>query len=99
MNFPVVYKERTYYYNGNDFDSFMNSEIFRILIKDIRTSKAKENLSITIDRDIDPIYVLGEFAGMRDNGTYLTINDNSVDGIPAYAIHGLMNYVSKYVGL
>ena len=99
MSFPVMYKKGIYYYDGNDFDSFMNSEIFRILIKDIRISKAKENLSILIERDIDPVYILGEFVGMYNNGTYLTINDNPVEGIPAYAIDGLMNYVSKYVGV
>lgn len=85
-------------YDGDDFSTFMNSEIFQVLMKDIRASKDK-SLSITIHRDIDPVYVLGEYAGMRNNGTYLTINDNPVEGIPTYAIDGLMNYINKYAGV
>lgn len=98
MSFPVMYKKKIYKYDGDDFSTFMNSEIFQVLMKDIRASKDK-NLSITIHRDLDPIYIFGEIAGMRNNGTYLTINDNPVEGIPTYAIDGLMNYVSKYVGV
>ena len=94
---PIIYKKKRYYYDGDDFNIFMNSEIFRVLMKDIRTSK--DNLLISIDRDIEPVYVFSEYAGMRNNGTTLTINDNVVDGIPDYAINGLMNYVSKYAGV
>ena len=76
----------------------MSTKIFRILIKDIREARKKEDLCIEIEKDIEPCYFLGEFAGMRDNGTFLKVNGNSVDGIPDYAITGLMNYVEKYVG-
>lgn len=99
MSFPVLYKKKIYMYDGDDFNTFMNSKIFQVLMKDIRASKDDKNLSITIHRDLDPIYIFGEFAGMRDNGTTLTINDNPVEGIPAYAIDGLMNYISKYAGV
>ncbi len=93
-----MYKKKIYKYDGDDFNTFMNSEIFQVLMKDIRASKDK-SLSITIHRDIDPVYVFGEFVGMRNNGSTLIINDNLVEGIPDYAINGLMNYVSKYAGV
>ena len=85
------------YFNEN-FNNFMDTEIFRVLIKDIRDAKKKEKLCIEIKRDIEPCYAFGEFVGMHNNGTYLTVNNNEVDSIPEYAITGLMNYVDKYVG-
>lgn len=96
----IEYKRvRYFYYFDKNFYNFMDTEIFHVLIKDIRDAKKKEKLCIEIKRDIEPCYALGEFAGMRNNGTTLTINDNVVEGIPAYAIDGLMNYVSKYAGI
>lgn len=85
-------------YFDEDFNNFMNSEIFRILIKDIRESRKKEDLCIEVERNVKPCYIFGEFAGLEDNGTFLKVNGNPVDGIPDYAIIGLMNYVDKYVG-
>ena len=69
------------------------------LIKDIRQAKKDNNLEITIERDIEPVYFYGEFEGYQNNGEYLTINGEQVIAMPPYAIYGLMRYVHKYVGL
>ena len=99
MKGMIRYKGIDYLHEfDEDFNTFMNSEIFRILMKDIRESRKKEDLCIDVERNIQPRYIFGEFAGMEDNGTFLKVNGNPVDGIPNYAITGLMNYVDKYVG-
>ena len=96
----IEYKKEYYTYNHNyNFYDFMDTEIFRILIKDIRQAKKDNNLEITIERDIEPVYFYGEFEGYQNNGEYLTINGEQVIAMPPYAIYGLMRYVHKYVGL
>ena len=100
MKGMIRYKGIDYLYEfDEDFNTFMNSEIFRILMKDIRESRKKEDLCIDVERNIQPRYIFGKFAVMEDNGTFLKVNGNPVDGIPDYAINGLMNYVSKYAGV
>ena len=96
----IEYKQKHYTYNYNhNFHDFMDTEIFKILIKDIRQAKKDNNLEITIERDIEPVYFYGEFEGYQNNGEYLTINGEQVIAMPPYAIYGLMRYVHKYVGL
>lgn len=69
---PIIYRKQTYYYNYDwNFNNFMNTEIFRILIKELR----KDSCTFTINRDIEPVYILGEFAGMDDRGTTFIVND------------------------
>lgn len=96
----IEYKKKHYTYKDNhDFNDFMGTEIFRTLIKDIRQAKKEDNLKITVERDIEPVYLFGDPVGYQNNGEYLTVNDEQVFGIPPYAIHGLMQYVDRYVGL
>lgn len=93
----IEYKKKRYSYNhNNNFNDFMSTEIFRILIKDMRSSK--DNLSLIVKRDTEPYYSLFTgFVGFRHYGTYLTINGNEVIGVPDYAINGLLDYANRYI--
>lgn len=94
MKYPIEYKDKIYTYNRNgNFNDFMNTDIFRVLIKELR----KDVCSFTIKRDIEPVYIFGKLAGMDDRGSTFIVNDELVDGIPDYAITGIVRYYDKYI--
>lgn len=94
----IEYKKKYYTYNHNyNFHDFMDTEIFRILIKDIRQARKDDNLEITIKRDVEPVYIFGKFEGYETNGECLIINGEEVIAMPSYAIYGLMKYIYRYV--
>lgn len=78
---------------NNNFNNFMNTEIFRVLIKELR----KDACGFTIERDIEPIYLSGKFAGIDYRGSTFFINNELVDEIPDYAITGIVRYYNKYI--
>ena len=87
-------QNKVYTYNHNDsFSDFMNTDIFRVLIKELR----KDACSFAVERDIEPVYIFGEFAGIDYRGSTFFINNELVDGIPDYAINGIVRYYNKYI--
>lgn len=91
MSMLVEYKNGYYEYNDtDDFNDFMGTELFQVLIKDIRKTK-----NVCLKRNIEE-YTVGGEPVLVQRGMDLQV-DGIVMPLPVNVGEGIINYCEKYI--